>query len=392
MVNRIQQSILTLHTQHAIAYQGKEVSIGLVRMANIDSLIAVAQQLLALDAPEDYCIHYCVYHSRYPLAVRSHLEAKLDTLLKRKQHAIHPDIAPYLDSHPAKQHIFVVVASPVAEVGRDHDYDWAIIEPSSVRSIIQLAGRVLRHREHHPKSANIHLLNQNRKTLQGKQYCFTKPGSESGRTLHLGEKTIPLKLSEHELTQIGMQNIIQKITASCRITTPDTLNKSITTTGINNLLALEYCSLAACFEFGDKPANLWWQQNPHWCGELQRQQPFRNSKKDETYCLYIENEHSPVTFKLRDERSSPPVYSNASNIGTVFTAITTLQIASGNQFWFNLNPLPIYQELHTILPENPDLADISTRFGEFNIIKYNSDTISTYCYHPNLGIHQEIDS
>lgn len=30
--------------------------------------------------------------------------------------------------------------------GRDHDYDWAIVEPSSMRSIIQLAGRIRRHR------------------------------------------------------------------------------------------------------------------------------------------------------------------------------------------------------------------------------------------------------
>lgn len=35
-----------------------------------------------------------------------------------------------------------MLATAVAEVGRDHDYDWAIVEPSSMRSIIQLAGRV----------------------------------------------------------------------------------------------------------------------------------------------------------------------------------------------------------------------------------------------------------
>jgi CRISPR-associated endonuclease/helicase Cas3 len=39
-----------------------------------------------------------------------------------------------------------VLGSPVTEVGRDHDYDWAVVEPSSMRSLIQLAGRVRRHR------------------------------------------------------------------------------------------------------------------------------------------------------------------------------------------------------------------------------------------------------
>ena len=32
------------------------------------------------------------------------------------------------------------------EVGRDHDFDWAIIDASSVQSIVQTAGRVNRHR------------------------------------------------------------------------------------------------------------------------------------------------------------------------------------------------------------------------------------------------------
>ena len=42
--------------------------------------------------------------------------------------------------------IFLVVSTPVEEIGRDHDFDWAVIEPSSYRSIIQLAGRIRRHR------------------------------------------------------------------------------------------------------------------------------------------------------------------------------------------------------------------------------------------------------
>ncbi|MDR8345993.1 hypothetical protein FPK41_23920, partial [Acinetobacter baumannii] len=41
---------------------------------------------------------------------------------------------------------FIVIATPVEEVGRDHDFDWAIIDASSVQSIVQTAGRVNRHR------------------------------------------------------------------------------------------------------------------------------------------------------------------------------------------------------------------------------------------------------
>ncbi|WP_438357140.1 hypothetical protein, partial [Burkholderia cenocepacia] len=50
----------------------------------------------------------------------------------------------------------------MTEVGRDHDYDWAIVDPSSMRSIIQLAGRVWRHRpEKIATQANILLLPTN---------------------------------------------------------------------------------------------------------------------------------------------------------------------------------------------------------------------------------------
>ena len=177
MAETIHTGVIRLHQDHCLDHEGKTLSVGLVRMANINPLIAVAKALLKLDAPEDSCIHYCVYHSRHPLAVRSSIENKLDRILNRKdQEAIwkEPEIQRIikncLETH---HHIFIVIASPVAEVGRDHDYDWAIVEPSSMRSIIQLAGRVLRHRDKIPDKANILLLSKNYKALNKlKFHCF----------------------------------------------------------------------------------------------------------------------------------------------------------------------------------------------------------------------------
>lgn len=62
---------------------------------------------------------------------------------------------------PERHHLFVVVASAVAEVGQDHDYDWAIAEPSSMRSLIQLAGRIQRHRKQLPSTPNLLILQKN---------------------------------------------------------------------------------------------------------------------------------------------------------------------------------------------------------------------------------------
>lgn len=135
------------HSRDPVSRQA--VSFGLLRMANIEPLVAVARALHRLGASEGLRIHLCAYHSRHPLLIRSAIEATLDAVLQRK----HPDavfkhasVRAAIDAAPNCAHVFLVLASPVAEVGRDHDYDWALVEPSSMRSLIQLAGRVRRHR------------------------------------------------------------------------------------------------------------------------------------------------------------------------------------------------------------------------------------------------------
>jgi len=146
------------HNHSTDTASGKRVSLGLIRMANIAPLYDVALAMYAPDAlpPElqgQVRIHLCVYHSQFPLLLRSAIEQQLDTLLNRRgarvdhDPALHrPALRALIDSHPEPHHLFIVLGSPVTEVGRDHDYDWAVVEPSSMRSLIQLAGRVRRHR------------------------------------------------------------------------------------------------------------------------------------------------------------------------------------------------------------------------------------------------------
>ncbi|MDF5813206.1 HD domain-containing protein [Pseudomonas aeruginosa] len=148
-----------LHRCHHTEHQGRRISFGLLRLANIEPLIELAQAILARGAPEGLNVHLCVYHSRHPLLVRSAIERQLDELLKRSDDDAaalfaRPTLAKALQASTERDHLFVVLASPVAEVGRDHDYDWAIVEPSSMRSIIQLAGRIRRHRSGFSGEAN----------------------------------------------------------------------------------------------------------------------------------------------------------------------------------------------------------------------------------------------
>lgn len=51
MAKTIQENILLLHQNHQQTKEGKTISVGLVRMANIDPLVAVAKELLKLEAP-----------------------------------------------------------------------------------------------------------------------------------------------------------------------------------------------------------------------------------------------------------------------------------------------------------------------------------------------------
>lgn len=176
---------LALHAaHHSISPLGQQVSFGLIRLANINPLITIAQHLLAHQPHQSVQIHLCVYHSQFPLLMRSRKEQMLDSVLDRHEaQAIfrHPLVAPLLEKAPDKAHLFIVLGSPVTEVGRDHDYDWAIVEPSSVRSIIQLAGRIQRHRCTPPSIPNLVLLNRNISTLKrGDQAAsFMRPGFET---------------------------------------------------------------------------------------------------------------------------------------------------------------------------------------------------------------------
>ena len=174
----------------------KHVSFGLIRMANIGPLFDVALAMFRSGAPAaNVRVHLCVYHSQFPLLTRSGIEHELDTILNRRVDKsdeagdtdpalLRPAVRTLLTQHTEQHHLFIVLGSPVTEVGRDHDYDWAVVEPSSMRSLIQLAGRVRRHRYGEVEHSNMAVLDCNLHSLERKNtddavYC--KPGFEMGR-------------------------------------------------------------------------------------------------------------------------------------------------------------------------------------------------------------------
>jgi CRISPR-associated endonuclease/helicase Cas3 len=192
----LRDAAIRLHTDpqnHVIEPRsGKRVSFGLIRMANIDPLFDTALALFQRGAPDGMRIHLCVYHSQHSLLMRSAIEHRLDTALDRRPDNstdpdpvfVRPQVRQALDAHPESDQLFIVLGSPVTEVGRDHDYDWAVVEPSSLRSLIQLAGRVRRHRPESVATTNVLVLDTNLRALERKkpeEAAYCRPGFEQDK-------------------------------------------------------------------------------------------------------------------------------------------------------------------------------------------------------------------
>lgn len=295
LADSLLRSAKQLHERHHSIdpNSGKRVSFGLIRMANIDPLIDVTEAMAALPAGLEAHVHLCCYHSRHPLLVRSRIEAELDRLLDRSSaeriFEKEPSLRRYLNSGDERNHLFIVLASPVAEVGRDHDYDWAIVEPSSMRSIIQLAGRIRRHRGGQCTQPNLVLLDTNLKHLEQHDIAFHKPGFES-KEFRLESHSLSTVLTKTQLQQVDSRpRLLQRADFSPRI----------------NLVDLEHERLAAKMLGTAKhvaSVRRWWTTQAALSGQLQREEPFRfDPQGSDRFVLTLEEDQLSPVFNQVDD-------------------------------------------------------------------------------------------
>jgi CRISPR-associated endonuclease/helicase Cas3 len=140
---------------------------------------------------------------------------------------------------------------------------------------------------------------------------------------------------------------------------------------------------------GKKPAKVWWCNQPHWCGEVQSQQRFRNSKKDEAYYLCLNDENSSIYWQWKNENIFPPKLGELN--GIEINDNIKIEFGRGSHFWFDLSAKTIYLELANDSDiDINELLEISHRFGEVRLIEYDENKIQQYSYHENLGLYQEI--
>ncbi|MCS5709106.1 type I-F CRISPR-associated helicase Cas3f [Candidatus Berkiella cookevillensis] len=376
----IRQSIEILHQQHALIVAEKKVTIGLVRMANIDPLVQVSKYLLAQDAPEDTVIHYCVYHSQFPLLHRSKIEKQLDGALLRhdeKDWLEKSGVKDIVEKYPEKNHVFVVLATAVAEVGRDHDYDWAVVEPSSMRSIIQLAGRIQRHRQQVSQYENIHILSKNFKGLKGKSPCFEKPGFESDR----------LSYASRDLEELVNVNEFDEINAIARIQTPTscslTEEKTPRFKSFNELehFAQTLRLVGSVNELNH--ASQWWNNEATWCGELQRLQPFRQSCVDDDFNLKF-TRTGKVIWQKKVPKTSSPQFENTTDIAM---QPEQLVIGLGNRVWGEFILKDEFSHLVKVLSDNNE-DRVMKKFTHLSLRRLDENSAEQWQYHPMLGVYK----
>jgi len=375
------EQTLILHGRHHDhdPTTGKRVSFGLIRMANIDPLFDVARALFAQNAPAGHRIHLCVYHARHPLLVRSALERELDATLKRhkKQAVFHQEsIRRRLDAGDAADHVFIVLATAVAEVGRDHDYDWAIVEPSSMRSIIQLAGRVKRHRKEAcaADQPNILLLDTNLKHIKTgiEQPAFTAPGFESKY----------FQLRSHQLADLLTPEQWQVIDARARIRPRSALDPT------GNLVDLEHAALTDLLlgaQQGQQqmkwPAKRWWETPAHLTGIPQRCTPFRHDPEGrQTFMLLPDEDSLTVGFYWLPDGPYGVTSDQANRL--VRLADEDVLTGQGIEPWAVPDYLPALIDLAEDFDLDP--ADCARKFGTIDL-PGKTDDGQRWRYHPALG-------
>ena len=373
--NKYLQQAEKLHgIHHAIDPDTKKrISFGLIRMANIKPLVGIIRTLLGLDAPIGHRLHICCYHSNHPLLVRSTIERRLDDILDRhdpQRIFNNRMIRSILDSSDETDHIFIVMATAVAEVGRDHDYDWAIVEPSSMRSIIQLAGRVRRHRKGECNSPNLCLLDENYRSMKsgGRGLAFIRPGFESDQ----------FSLNSHKLTDILTQDQLAAIDSRPRIQRrPDHLWSPKC-----NLVDLEHDRLNSLL-LTDQGANQrvmpvshWWDTNAHLSGLLQKAQPFRKGQIGDSYVFQYDDNSEEVTFcRVEDDGGATELESMLYRYD--------LKRGKGMVVWNNEN----IKELTSNLARELGITgnECSLRFGRIELPRDEQN--QGWDYHPALGLN-----
>jgi CRISPR-associated endonuclease/helicase Cas3 len=355
----VAKSIVEQHSRHFKTDDktGKSVSFGVVRIANIPPCVELAKFLIQREWENDVDVKIMAYHSQQVMLMRNAQEKHLDEILNRKN----PDVVfentiirEHLTQSSAQNVIFIVVATPVEEVGRDHDFDFAIVEPSSYRSIIQLAGRVLRHRDKDLTQPNITLLQYNLNGLlrSEEKAVFCHPGYESS---DINKNDYQLKT--HDLKKlIDETAITQSINAIPRIQRKQQLDYQ------TNLADLEHHVIHQLLTAYEKKgaANLeGWLSSCWFLTALpQVLTPFRQGEKQMKLYLISDDDGESWHFVEKNDKGKTEKCETTRRIEK-----RELDEKFSNRLWLHRD----YAELVEAAKKLMSIRDATLRYGEISL-------------------------
>lgn len=191
LVSQIDVGCSRLHDLNALRFDGFRVSVGMVRMTRISHTAALAAQIRSGVFDGRLRLVVCL-HSQMPRLHRAFIEMRLKRALTRKGQDPERGVQRLCETEGvfAKAQMagvrdieIVVITSPVIETGNDLDFDYAVLDPISTRSIIQAAGRVRRHRMAQGGHINILILGRSPIAMQGGRLAMpgveTRPAKET---------------------------------------------------------------------------------------------------------------------------------------------------------------------------------------------------------------------
>ncbi len=375
----ILNQIKNMHKAHHIIDKesAKRVSFGVVRFANINPCVDFGVFLSKTEI-KDIDIKITIYHSQQILLMRHEQERYLDSLLKRKsseQNILQDTIVKrHIENSESEDITFVVIATPVEEVGRDHDFDWAVVEPSSYRSIVQLAGRVRRHREGEVKSPNIAIMRYNLKAfkdgdIKGKRY-FYNPGYEIDTTL-----------KNHDLKYIlDEKDISDRIDAVPRVLKATKVNEK------DRLIDLEHFEMAKWLtNYNQKSAStLEGYLKGYW---YLTAMPI-------TYNKFRKSSPTLSCYRVYDEDSNSYYFAQKDIEGNFINRedilnIKTIDLSNMSIFWLDRGYKNILDRYSELIGDS--MVDISKKFGELSYQIYSIDDIyqKQYLYNEQLGLFEQ---
>lgn len=373
----VQEAILKKHEAHHYIDDktGIAVSFGVVRMANISPCVALTRFLLEAEYPADVEVRVMAYHSQQVLLLRHVQEKHLDAVLKRKETEGEAPLAlknsvirHHLDTTQTKNLIFILVATPVEEVGRDHDFDWAVIEPSSYRSIIQLAGRVRRHRYSAVDAPNIALMQYNLKAFkendtENKRY-FIRPGYEEG-----------FALKTHDVAQlIDVRQIAERLDATPRIQKPEGLREKESLSDLEHYMTQK--DLTAYHKKGADTLRGYLDESWFLTAHPQYLHPFRKSEPTTKLFLAYDAKKESCYFAEIDE------YGEAVNREAILR-IEKIDLPSAlkKRLWMERDYYKLLEEQS--LKRDKTKKEVSLLFGELGFVHRDG---AEYEYSDQFGL------